>query len=50
MGDRGLKQQLRETSVIQRGLLVCVGLVINVTDYMLLAYMPTYLTENSRST
>ncbi len=47
VGDRGIKQQLRETIVIQaRPLLVCVGLVFNVTDYMLLAYMPTYLTEN----
>ena len=47
MGDRGIKHQLRETIVIQaRPLLVCVGLVFNVTDYMLLAYMPTYLTEN----
>lgn len=49
VGDRGIKQQLRETIVTQaRPLLVCVGLVVvfNVTDYMLLAYMPTYLTEN----
>lgn len=48
-GGRGIKAQLRETIVGQaRPLLVCVGLVVvfNVTDYMLLAYMPTYLTEN----
>ncbi len=48
-GGRGIKAQLRETVVGQaRPLLVCAGLVVvfNVTDYMLLAYMPTYLTEN----
>jgi MHS family proline/betaine transporter-like MFS transporter len=46
--QRDLRQQLRETVVDQRRpLLVCIGLVIvfNVADYMLLGYMPTYLTE-----
>ncbi len=47
--ERGVGAQLRETVFGQsRPLLVCIGLVIvfNVSDYMLLAYMPTYLTEN----
>src|SRR3954454_12870757 len=47
-GDHGLREQLRETvSEQRRSLLVCVGLVIvfNVADYLLLGYMPTYLTE-----
>jgi MFS transporter, MHS family, proline/betaine transporter len=47
--DRGVGAQLRETFAGQWGaLLVCAGLVVafNVTDYMLLTYMPTYLSEN----
>jgi MHS family proline/betaine transporter-like MFS transporter len=50
-GDRGVLQQLKETFAGQtRVLLICVGLVIafNVTDYMLLTYMPTYLSESLR--
>ncbi|MGW7411668.1 glycine betaine/L-proline transporter ProP [Streptomyces sp. NPDC054863] len=42
------KVSLKETVVGQwRAMLLCVGLVLvfNVTDYMLLSYMPTYLTE-----
>jgi MHS family proline/betaine transporter-like MFS transporter len=42
-------QQLKETVVGQGGpMLLCMGLVIvfNVTDYLLLSYMPTYLTAN----
>jgi MHS family proline/betaine transporter-like MFS transporter len=32
-----------------RALLICVGLVLvfNVTDYMLLSYMPTYLSSST---
>jgi MFS transporter, MHS family, proline/betaine transporter len=47
--DRGVGAQLKETFAGQWGaLLVCAGLVIafNVTDYMLLTYMPTYLSES----
>ena len=43
--------QLKDTVVGQtRPLTICVGLVIafNVTDYMLLTYMPTYLNEELR--
>ncbi|GAA3489708.1 MULTISPECIES: glycine betaine/L-proline transporter ProP [Streptomyces] len=42
------KPSLKETVVGQwRTMLLCVGLVLvfNVTNYMLLSYMPTYLTE-----
>ncbi|MFD9909808.1 glycine betaine/L-proline transporter ProP [Streptomyces sp. NPDC059063] len=42
------KTKLRELVTTQwRALLLCVGLVLvfNVTDYMLLSYMPTYLTK-----
>jgi MHS family proline/betaine transporter-like MFS transporter len=41
-------QQLKETVFGQRGaMLMCIGLVLvfNVTDYLLLSYMPTYLTS-----
>lgn len=46
--ERPVKAQLRESVFDQsRPLLVCVGLVMifNVSDYLLLAYTPTYLTE-----
>ena len=49
--DRGVGAQVRETFAGHpRALLVCTGLVIafNVADYMLLTYMPTYLSENLR--
>ncbi|WP_229898305.1 glycine betaine/L-proline transporter ProP [Streptomyces finlayi] len=42
------KPSLKETVVGQwRTMLLCIGLVLvfNVTNYMLLSYMPTYLTE-----
>ncbi|MFI5803189.1 glycine betaine/L-proline transporter ProP [Streptomyces sp. NPDC051561] len=42
------KPSLRETVLGQwRTMLLCIGLVLvfNVTNYMLLSYMPTYLTE-----
>ena len=47
----GAGAQVKETfSQYPRALLVCTGLVIafNVADYMLLTYMPTYLSENLR--
>lgn len=50
-GGQSIGSQLKETfSGQSRPLLICVGLVIafNVTDYMLLTYMPSYLSENLR--
>ncbi len=49
--DRGVGAGVKETFTGHpRALLVCTGLVIafNVADYMLLTYMPTYLSENLR--
>ncbi|MFF0158066.1 glycine betaine/L-proline transporter ProP [Streptomyces sp. NPDC005263] len=49
--SRRPKVPLREMIVGQwRALLLCVGLVLvfNVTDYMLLSYMPSYLTSELR--
>ncbi len=50
-GGQGIGAQVKETFARHpRALLVCSGLVIafNVADYMLLTYMPTYLSENLR--
>jgi MFS transporter, MHS family, proline/betaine transporter len=50
-GGQSIGSQLRETFADNTGaLLVCTGLVIafNVADYMLLTYMPTYLSESLR--
>jgi len=50
-GTQSVGSQLKDTVVGQtRPLTICAGLVIafNVTDYMLLTYMPTYLNENLR--
>jgi MFS transporter, MHS family, proline/betaine transporter len=49
--DQGVLAQLKQTFAgHSRALLLCTGLVIafNVADYMLLTYMPTYLSENLR--
>ena len=49
--DQGVGAEVKETFARHpRALLVCTGLVIafNVADYMLLTYMPTYLSENLR--
>ena len=49
--EQGVGAQVKETFAGHpRALLVCTGLVIafNVADYMLLTYMPTYLSENLR--
>ena len=48
---QGIGAQVKETFARHpRALIVCSGLVIafNVADYMLLTYMPTYLSENLR--
>jgi MFS transporter, MHS family, proline/betaine transporter len=50
-GSQSIGSQLKETFAGHtRPLLICTGLVIafNVADYMLLTYMPTYLSENLR--
>jgi MFS transporter, MHS family, proline/betaine transporter len=50
-GGQSIGSQLKETFAGNtRPLLICTGLVIafNVADYMLLTYMPTYLSENLR--
>ena len=49
--QQGIGAQIKETFTGHpRALAVCTGLVIafNVADYMLLTYMPTYLSENLR--
>ncbi|MFC7329738.1 MFS transporter [Marinactinospora rubrisoli] len=46
--ERGLRSQLRETVLVQwRPLLLCLGLVMvfNVDNYLLTAYLPTYLSS-----